>query len=88
MLTGVDMKKITLLTAALGFFAAGAFSAGFVVHELEDAHGSIDEALRHLDEANLRHKDQFGGHEGRAMGLLQQARHEIEEADRYFKEHH
>jgi len=82
------MKKIALLTASLGLFAAGALSAGFVVHELEDAHGATDEALRHLDEANQRHKDQFGGHEGRATALLQQARHEIEEADRYFREHH
>jgi len=82
------MKKTALLTAALGFFAAGAFSAGFVVHELEDAHGATDAALRHLDEANRHHKDQFGGHEGRATELLQQARHEIEEADRFFREHH
>jgi hypothetical protein len=82
------MKKIALLTAALGFFAAGAFSAGFVVEELDSAHGATDEALRHLDEANRHHRDQFGGHEGRATQLLLQARHEIEEADRFFQEHH
>jgi hypothetical protein len=81
------MNKLSGVFLASAFFAAGAFSAGFVVQELDDAHGATDEALRHLDEANKHHRDQFGGHEGKATELLNQARHEIEEADRFFKEH-
>lgn len=80
------MKTISLMLVS-AFFAAGAFSAGFVVQELDDAHRSTDEALRHLDEANKHHRDQFGGHEGKATELLRQARQEIEEADRFFQEH-
>lgn len=81
------MRKIPIVLVSV-LFAVAAFSAEFiVVHELQDAHKSADDALRHLDAANANHKGQFGGHEGKGTELLKQARAEIEQADKFFKEH-
>jgi hypothetical protein len=78
-------KSVVLLFSTL--VAGGAFAQDFVVHEIEDAHRSASESLAHLADANARHQGQFGGHEGKARQLLEQARHEMEEADRFFREH-
>jgi hypothetical protein len=78
-------KSAVLLFSML--FACGAFAQDLVVQELIDAHKSAGDALNHLGEANARHAGQFGGHEGKARELIQQALHEIEAADRFFHEH-
>jgi hypothetical protein len=79
------LRSAVLLIATL--FSGGAFAQQFVVQEIIDAHRAASEALGHLADANARHQGQFGGHEGKARQLLEQARHEMEEADKFFREH-
>lgn len=82
----MNKTVLVLASACLGAVAYGGVES-MVVHELQDGYKSTDEALRHIGEANANHVGQFGGHEGKATELLKQARKEIEEADKFFREH-
>jgi hypothetical protein len=79
------LKSAVSLFATL--IAGGAFAQDLVVQEIVDAHAAAGQALAHLADANAHHQGQFGGHEGKARQLLEQALHEMEAADRFFREH-
>lgn len=83
------LKLAVFLSSAI--FAGSAFADGRdIAHpNLRDAYQKCNQAIGHLDNAYQHNENRgaFGGHAERAKELLQQAKHEIEEADEFRNAH-
>lgn len=78
------MKKLSIILLTIITMASAAWAVEWKRHpHLQHAHQAIGNAKKQLAEANDHKKTEFGGHRAKAIELLNQAQHEIEEAAEY-----
>ena len=82
------MQKIVITGSLSILVATVAFAYNITHPNLKDAYDSADGAIRHIEEAYQANKEiKFGGHAEKAKDLLNQAKAELIEADKYNDAH-
>lgn len=83
------LKMTALLSAALFTGSVYAEPHGITHRNLRDAYRNCNQSIRHINKAYSYNADHgaFGGHAARAKQLIEEAKHEIKEADE-FRNHH
>lgn len=76
----ITVKRLLVLVALVGSFAAGAYAQGFP--NIRGAQGSLQQAMAYLERA----PSGFGGHKAQAMRLIRAAHDELDEAMEFASE--
>lgn len=82
----MNILKMTALLSAVLFTGSVYAGPRVITHpNLRDAYRNCNQSIRHINKAYIHNANRgaFGGHAARAKQLLEEAKHEIKEADEF-----
>lgn len=85
----MNSLKLAIFLSSVIFADSVFADASFKHPNLKEAYEHCDEAMHYINRAYENNKDHaaFGGHASKALQLLQEAKHEIEEAEEFRNDH-